>query len=600
MKYICKNGKIYGIASNNWDDLSNHPSINSTLLDQAKDYTTDELNIIKGPMSLEEYNAIDPKNPNTIYVVSTDTSTPLEQVNYLDLQNKPLINGVVLTGDKSLASLSIYSILQIDNLMASLRAIKVVATKPSTSEIIPNTQYYVGTTTPYHVYLYDSNKNEIDLGTSEVQQIQAGSGLTLTNGVMDHSNNISPKTNTKIAGFSYDGQGHITGKGSEYDISTALSLSSTDLQIPTNKTIFDKTPQASLTHLQAGDLTTMDDFFSLLLEAEDTTYVTSTKVRTGFGYVTLPQFIINDLTAIGLENTGYGNTFFKAQKVKSTADVLYGYIELQYLYGFSSAINVKNSTGWSGWKLKQCDSFAPRNSVNAIRYAIIHVDQAVFNFTNQNTTSGYRQYEQKMYSIGQMTDPITNATVYGPLRVEQSVVLTYQVRITQTITSDFHNSGAGMEGKTQKVFRRVGVLTSTVDNTFLLNPYTNRASIVWGEWYPVEYPNIAITLNQEVVNSNSRADLAVSGGIATIRFNNLSFKSSIGTSATMFDSDTRLSILRINKYQIASTAGSYVWNVLISTDPTKTILVCCNPQFYAWGATANVGYYGLITIPLGY
>ena len=126
------------------------------------------------------------------------------------------------------------------------------------------------------------------------------------------------------------------------------------------------------------------------------------------------------------------------------------------------------------------DNFAPMNSVNAIRYAITHVDQAVFNFTNQNTTSGYRQYEQKMYTIGQMTDPITNATVYGPLRVEQSVVLTYQVRITQTITSDFHDSGAGMEGKTQKVFRRVGVLTSTVDNTFLLNPYTNRASIVWG------------------------------------------------------------------------------------------------------------------------
>ena len=74
----------------------------------------------------------------------------------------------------------------------------------------------------------------------------------------------------------------------------------------------------------------------------------------------------------------------------------------------------------------------------------------------------------------------------------------------------------------------------------------------------------------------------------------------MGTTATQFDNDTRLSVLRTNKYQLASSAGSYVWNTLVSTDPTKTILVCSNPNLFAWGETAGVGYYGLITIPLGY
>lgn len=578
MKYIIKNNKIYGIASNNWDDLSNHPSINSILLDQARDYTTDELNIIKGPMSLEEYNAIDPKNPNTIYVVSTDTSTPLEQVNYLDLQNKPLINGVVLTGDKSLASLSIYSIAQIDNLMASLRAIKVVATKPSSSDIIPNTQYYVGTTTPYHVYLYDSNKNEIDLGTSEVQQIQAGSGLSLSNGVMDHSNSISPKTNTKITGVSYDGQGHITGKGSEYDISTTLSLSSTDLQIPTNKTIFNKTPQTTTSHLQAGELTTMDEFFALLVEAEDTTHVSNTTVRTGVGYVTLPQFIINDLTTIGLTNTGYGNAFFKAQKVKSTADVLYGYIELQYLNGFSSAINIKNSTGWSGWKLKQCDSFAPKQTtyISGEYSVFISANNAVFNFPT--TTENTRAVDIRQFLVT-FTNPITNSTAWGNcetrIMVNNHSAAGAETKIYQTV----YVMSNGM------VFNRIGILSGAQDITQI---YENRASIRWQTWYPLKYPSYSVSDRLTSNVSCSNADMCVQGGIAYLRLGALTSTTNL-TDADILKSGGFAGILckQISYAPMFGSDGSITY---IRLTPQRVLNVTMK---------ANITYNASLSFPIG-
>ena len=240
------------------------------------------------------------------------------------------------------------------------------------------------------------------------------------------------------------------------------------------------------------------------------------------------------------------------------------------------------------------DNFAPRNSVfdyGTTDWAL-EAGDAVFNM--KSLPNGV-EVQQRIYRNVVITDPVVGGNCWGRCEVVERNVRNSTVSITQTLIATSNVIINNQVVVQNKVFKRNGLHYGSGDTV-----YDNRNSITWFNWYPVEYPSIEITFNQEVVGSNSRADLAISGGIATIRFNNLNFKSSMGTTATQFDNDTRLSVLRTNKYQLASSAGSYVWNTLVSTDPTKTILVCSNPNLFAWGATAGVGYYGLITIPLGY
>lgn len=84
---------------------------------------------------------------------------------YENLQAKPLINSVELRGNVSSSQLNMYSKPQIDNMFASMRSIKVVEQLPDLPTA--NTMYYVGTTHPYHVYLFDNMRQRIDLGLSD-------------------------------------------------------------------------------------------------------------------------------------------------------------------------------------------------------------------------------------------------------------------------------------------------------------------------------------------------------------------------------------------------------------------------------------------------
>ena len=204
--------------------------------------------------------------------------------------------------------------------------------------------------------------------------------------------------------------------------------------------------------------------------------------------------------------------------------------------------------------------------------------------------------------VSQMTDPVdSSSNLFGDLKVRQQCYggstagSATNICIEQTFETYLRGNPTQ-----RKVFFRRGYLANSSNDIDINNVGAIKNSLTWMSWYPLEYPNIALTLDDTVIGANSKADLAVSGGIATIRFNNLNFKSNTGSSALRFDNDTKLNVLRMNKYQTTSTAGSYVWNTLISTDPTKTILTCSNPNLFVWGATANVGYYGLIIIPLGY
>ena len=83
-----------------------------------------------------------------------------------------------------------------------------------------------------------------------------GRGLKDDTNVIGHSNTaITAKTNTNIAGVSYDAYGHITGKGTEYSVQTSMPSSPTDSQFLTAKAIKNIGSNISITTLWTGTLT---------------------------------------------------------------------------------------------------------------------------------------------------------------------------------------------------------------------------------------------------------------------------------------------------------------------------------------------------------
>ena len=83
-----------------------------------------------------------------------------------------------------------------------------------------------------------------------------GRGLKDDSDVIGHSNTaITAKTNTNIAGVSYDAYGHITGKGTEYSVQTSMPSSPTDSQFLTAKGIKALGSNMSFSTLWTGTLT---------------------------------------------------------------------------------------------------------------------------------------------------------------------------------------------------------------------------------------------------------------------------------------------------------------------------------------------------------
>ena len=194
----------------------------------------------------------------------------------LSIDNKPEINGVVLSGNKSLSDFGIqpvlhsgvatnlnnnkvdvqylagvlgvdtsnrlyadtYTTAQIDNMLASLRTIRYEATKPAVP--VRNTLYYVGTSSPYHMWLYDSYGTEIDLGTSDVRTYSAGPGIAINS-----SNVISADLDTIINVGSTSVKAPTSAAVAAYAETkdnkvTSISAASTNEQYPSAKLLYDQ------------------------------------------------------------------------------------------------------------------------------------------------------------------------------------------------------------------------------------------------------------------------------------------------------------------------------------------------------------------------
>lgn len=116
MSYIIRNGAVVSTTLEHYDRISDKPYINNTLLDGVN--TSESLGIVwKGTQ--EEYDALPIKNPNTVYFI-TDGEAGADTLSYNMLEDKPSINGVILSGDKTSAALNMYTREEIDRMLGKI------------------------------------------------------------------------------------------------------------------------------------------------------------------------------------------------------------------------------------------------------------------------------------------------------------------------------------------------------------------------------------------------------------------------------------------------------------------------------------------------
>ena len=552
MKYIVKNGKVYGIAVNEWDGITGIPTINNTQLQQGQNYSSADLNIVK-QMTKAEYDTLTTKNPECYYSVTTDTTINLPNINYLDADNKPLINNVILTGNKSLRDLNLYSINEIDNMMASLRAIKVVATKPATADIIPNTLYYVGTSAPYHVYLYDSNKTEADLGTSTID--------------MSAYQKIEDRVDT-------------------------LNYTAGDKTYPTTSAVFTETPQVRAGHLLLNSATTMDELLEQLFKDGTTRYSTNTTKKMS-GYIQFGTAIANMLPAIAGASASFNNGFVEAEMINANNSI-FATIRLRCVYSTVMVQNIRGNGGaWTGWQVVNGDAFAPLDSVyvSGDISSFVNPDNAIFNF--DKTGIELRHRGQQDFFV-QFTDPISNTTFYGSCRTEIVVNNHTQSSSNTLIEQVAKQVNPSSSSGSRIVLRRIGTISGVVDATKITS-----ATISWKDWIPVEYPLVVIpttSLNTSVVTYGN-ISYKITGGVLVINFNYLKFATA-SQSGQVITTNSNFSWIPVTVNCQSVIHGWKTTNI-----PTSGFVTMSNQykNITVYDVQAdNKEYYGQLVLQLGY
>ena len=185
MRVYYKQVQLNPTQETDYTDLANKPAINGVELEG--DLSTEQIKITwHGTQA--EFDALPSVDPYTFYIIDDGIPVGMQE-SYLNLSDKPSINGQVLTGNKVSSDLNMYTSDEVDNIIASMRAIKVVTALPAAPAV--NTMYYVGPDSEgvYQVYLFDSLLNRIDLGPSVQKLYTAGNAI----GINETTSTISVK-----------------------------------------------------------------------------------------------------------------------------------------------------------------------------------------------------------------------------------------------------------------------------------------------------------------------------------------------------------------------------------------------------------------------
>ena len=163
-----------GGGTSNYNDLSNKPQVNGITLSGDKD--SEDLGIVwQGTQA--QYDALTTIDPNTVYYITDSTGTSLATVattgSYGDLTNKPQVNSVTLSGDKSSSDLGIVW-------QGTQAQYDLIATKD------PNTMYFI---TDAPTVACDADEIAYDNTTSGLSATDAQSAIDeLSSEKMDKAN----------------------------------------------------------------------------------------------------------------------------------------------------------------------------------------------------------------------------------------------------------------------------------------------------------------------------------------------------------------------------------------------------------------------------
>lgn len=164
-----------------------------------------------------------------IYMLDSEGTWVLETISgggggggttdYNVLTNKPSINSVELSGNKTLSDLGIQSVIDSSHKLSA----DLVSTSGTTNQFNMQADWNQATTTAG-----DYIKNKPTLGTAAATDAtayataaqgtkadtaiqSAGTGLSASGTTLNHSNSVTAKTTQGFAQIAYDAQGHITG-----------------------------------------------------------------------------------------------------------------------------------------------------------------------------------------------------------------------------------------------------------------------------------------------------------------------------------------------------------------------------------------------------
>lgn len=159
-------------------------------VDLLGDHNTEQTRVIWFGSQYEYDHIV--HNPYTLYIINAPGNSEGDaitaEVSYNNLGLRPVIEDQVITGDKSSSSLNMYLSEEVDELLASIRNVKVVVELPTVPDAY--TLYYQGTAVPYDLYMVDDDLNYIYLGTSKEPEIYTGIGAS----VDQDSREVSLKT----------------------------------------------------------------------------------------------------------------------------------------------------------------------------------------------------------------------------------------------------------------------------------------------------------------------------------------------------------------------------------------------------------------------
>ena len=242
---------------------------------------------------------------------------------------------------------------------------------------------------------------------------------------------------------------------------------------------------------------------------------------------------------------------------------------------------------WSEWmRVEQGE----HNTLNAT--GATNVNNCIFQLVGVRGSRYFR--DSKLY-YAYMTNPISNTTIYGECLTEE-MNQSNKLYITQTFKQYTTDNAS------QVVFKRQGHYTySTTEGDWLVieegdpeGTLPHQPTIVWGAWFPVEYPATDINLND---GWEGNIFIDVTGGILTLHILSLK-KTSTATSNFPINSSSAP-----GKGLIALPIKYVVWRTIYKTDDmslANTVWRQNEGLTVSGNIVQDAQYRSTIHIPLGY